>query len=59
MLDRCCISQKTHCITVTKADIADIFSEIIFFFILRAITLVTVSSIFKKFPEFASLIDRN
>jgi hypothetical protein len=43
--------------TVTKADIAD--SEIIFFFILRIMTLVNISSIFEKFPEFAGILERN
>jgi hypothetical protein len=42
-----------------KADIADVFSEIILFFILKTMTLVNILSIFKKSPEFAGIIGRN
>ena len=49
-LGRCCISQKTRRIAVTKADIADVFSEIVLFLILRTMTLVNTSSIFRNVP---------
>jgi uncharacterized membrane protein YagU involved in acid resistance len=58
VLGRCYISQKTGCITVTKADIAGVFSEIILFVNLITMTLVNTRNIFKNFPEFAGIAYR-